>query len=311
MGSRSCAAASCWWADATFAMPLLAVPNFSEGRDPDLIAALRSALDRERLVLDRHSDPEHNRTVFTLAGELHGLAPTLERGAEVAIERIDLRHHRGLHPCIGALDVCPLVWLTQEGRGEAERGALSVAERIGALGVPVFLYGGLATTDERRERAYFRDGGPKELARRMMSATLRQDFGPDAPHPTAGACLVTARAPLAAFNVELEAPDAAVAQRVAAGLREAGGGLPGVRAIGLPLESGRCQVSTNVHDPISVPLGEVVGRIRELAAHHGAAPVAAEIVGLVPEAALDGFPPELPILGFDPARHVIERRVVA
>jgi glutamate formiminotransferase / 5-formyltetrahydrofolate cyclo-ligase len=292
-------------------MPLLAVPNFSDGRDPDVIAALRTALDRERLVLDRHSDPEHNRTVFTLAGELRGLASALELGAEIAVERIDMRHHRGLHPCIGALDVCPLVWLTQEGRAEAERGALSVAERIGALGVPVFLYGDLATSEERRERAFFRAGGPKGMGRRMISGSLRQDFGPEAPHPTAGACLVTARPPLAAFNVELDAADAAVAQRVASALREAGGGLPGVRAIGLPLESGRCQVSTNVHDPISVPLGEVVSRIRELAAPHGAAPVAAEIVGLVPEAALDGFPAELPIRGFEPSRNLIERRVVA
>jgi glutamate formiminotransferase len=290
-------------------MPLLAVPNFSNGRDPDLIAALRTALDRERLVLDRHSDPEHNRTVYTLAGELRRLEPALERGASIAIERIDLRHHRGLHPCIGALDVCPLVWLSQEGRAEAERGALSVGERIGNLGVPVFLYGALATSEERRERAYFRHGGPMELARRMMIGELRQDFGPDATHPTAGACLVTARPPLAAFNVELDAADPAVAQRVAAALREAGGGLPGLRAIGLPLESGRCQVSTNVHDPISVPLSEVVSAIRELAAHDDAVPVAAEIVGLVPEAALDGFPPELPIVGFDPSRHVIERRV--
>jgi glutamate formiminotransferase/glutamate formiminotransferase/formiminotetrahydrofolate cyclodeaminase len=247
--------------------------------------------------------------VYTLAGELRRLEPALERGASIAIERIDLRHHRGLHPCIGALDVCPLVWLSQEGRAEAERGALSVGERIGNLGVPVFLYGALATSEERRERAYFRHGGPMELARRMMIGELRQDFGPDATHPTAGACLVTARPPLAAFNVELDAADPAVAQRVAAALREAGGGLPGLRAIGLPLESGRCQVSTNVHDPISVPLGEVVSAIRELAAHDGAVPVAAEIVGLVPEAALDGFPPELPIVGFDPSRHVIERRV--
>jgi glutamate formiminotransferase / 5-formyltetrahydrofolate cyclo-ligase len=292
-------------------MPLLAVPNFSEGRDPDAIAALRSALDRERLVLDRHSDPEHNRTVFTLAGELRSLIPALELGARVAIERIDMRHHRGLHPCIGALDVCPLVWLSQEGRTEAEHGALSVAERIGALGVPVFLYAGLATVDERRERAYFRDGGLRELTRRLMAESVRPDFGPDAPHATAGACLVTARPPLAAFNVELDTADAAVAQRVASGLREGGGGLPGVRAIGLPLESGRCQVSTNVHDPLSVPLGEVVDRVRELAARHGATPVGAEIVGLVPEAALDGFPPELPLPDFDPERHIIERRLVA
>jgi glutamate formiminotransferase/glutamate formiminotransferase/formiminotetrahydrofolate cyclodeaminase len=292
-------------------MPLLTVPNFSEGRDPDVIAALRTAIDRQRAVLDRHSDPEHNRTVFTLAGEPRALEAALEAGAEVALERIDMRHHHGLHPCIGAIDVCPLVWLSREGRADAERIALAVGERIAALGIPVFLYGELASSEERRERAFFRDGGLKALGRRMLSGQLSADRGPDVPHPTAGACLVTARPPLAAFNVELDSSNAVVAQRVAAELRQAGGGLPGVRAIGLPLESGRTQVSTNVHDPITVPLREVVEEVRRLAARHGAAPVAAEVVGLVPHAALEGFPEDLPLLSFDPSRHVIERRVVA
>ena len=127
----------------------------------------------------------------------------------------------------------------------------------------------------------------------MASGELAPDLGPAAPHPTAGATLVTARPPLAAFNIELDTPDAAVAQRVAAALREAGGGLAGVRAIGLPLEGGRSQVSTNVHDPIAVPLRMVVARVAELAAEQGARPVEAEIVGLVPAAAMQGFPPEI------------------
>jgi glutamate formiminotransferase/glutamate formiminotransferase/formiminotetrahydrofolate cyclodeaminase len=224
------------------------------------------------------------------------------------VERIDMRHHRGLHPCIGALDVCPLVWLDAEGAEEARTRARAVGERIAALGVPVFLYGELAGSEDRRERAFFREGGVSALRTRMMIGELQPDFGPAEPHPTAGATLVTARAPLAAFNVELDTPDAAVAQRVAAALREAGGGLPGVRAIGLPLEGERSQVSTNVHDPIAVPLRQVVARIAELAAEQGARPVAAEVVGLVPSAAMQGFPATLPIRGFDPGRHLIESR---
>jgi len=285
---------------------LLAVPNFSEGRDTAVIAAIRAALDADRGLLDRHSDREHNRSVYTVAGEDRALVERLAAGANVAVKMIDMRHHRGLHPCIGALDVCPLVWLEAEGEEPARVRAREVSERIAALGVPVFLYGGLASSEERRERAFFREGGFPRLRMRMMIGELAPDFGPEEPHPTAGATLVTARPPLAAFNVELDTADAAVAQQVASALREAGGGLPGVRAIGLPLEGGRSQVSTNVHDPIAVPLRQVVARITELAAEHGAAPVEAEVVGLVPAAALMGFPEQLPIRGFDPERHLIE-----
>jgi glutamate formiminotransferase len=287
---------------------LLAVPNFSEGRDTAVIAAIRAALDADRGLLDRHSDPEHNRSVYTVAGESRGLVELLAGSAEVAVQRIDMRHHRGLHPCVGALDVCPLVWLDADGEEPARACAREVAERIAALLVPVFLYGELASSEQRRERAYFRDGGLPVLRKRMMVGELAPDLGPAAPHPTAGATLVTARPPLAAFNIELDTADAAVAQRVAAGLRESGGGPAGVRAIGLPLEGGRSQVSTNVHDPIAVPLRQVVARVTELAAEQGARPVVAEIVGLVPQAALQGFAPSLPIRGFDPDRHVIERR---
>jgi glutamate formiminotransferase/glutamate formiminotransferase/formiminotetrahydrofolate cyclodeaminase len=260
-------------------------------------------------VLDRHSDRDHHRTVFTLAGERRPLGEALVAAAEEALAQIDMTHHRGLHPCVGALDVCPLVWVRREDQETARRGALAVAEAIGALGIPVFLYGELATSEERRERAFFRDAGLAELGQRMADADLAADHGPAVPHPTAGVTLVTARPPLAAFNVELDTPDALVAQRVAAGLREAGGGLAGVRAIGLALESGRAQVSTNVHDPIAVPLAAVVDRVRELAAREGARAVEAELVGLIPERALYGYPTDLPMRGFDPDLHVIERRL--
>jgi glutamate formiminotransferase/glutamate formiminotransferase/formiminotetrahydrofolate cyclodeaminase len=143
----------------------------------------------------------------------------------------------------------------------------------------------------------------------MDSGELRPDRGPAEPHPSAGATLLTARPPLAAFNVELEGGDIDAARAIAASLRESGGGLPGVRAIGLGLSSGRAQVSTNVHDPARTPLGEVVERIRDLAAPLGARPVEAELVGLAPAAALAAYPPDVPIRGFDPDLHTIERRL--
>ncbi|HET7455446.1 MAG TPA: hypothetical protein VFJ76_08000 [Solirubrobacterales bacterium] len=290
---------------------LLAVPNVSEGADEGRLDRLQSAFARGVRLLDRHTDADHGRSVFTVAGAPGSLTEALASGAEEAIETIDMRGYRGAHPAIGALDVCPLVWFDPADREAARTAAAAVAEQIGGLGVPVFLYGELAREPGRAERAYFRNGGLAELWLRMESGELRPDFGPELPHPTAGATLVTARPPLAAFNVELDSGDVEIARSVAAGLREAGGGLAGVRAIGLLLSSGRAQVSTNVHDPLAVPLGEVVERVRELAAPLGARPVEAELVGLIPRAALRDYPADVPMRAFDPRQHVIEARLAA
>jgi glutamate formiminotransferase / 5-formyltetrahydrofolate cyclo-ligase len=290
---------------------LLAVPNVSEGRDPARLATLERAFGRGVSLLDRHSDGDHDRTVFTLAGRPGPLTEALAAGAQEGLETIDMSSYRGAHPAIGALDVCPLVWLDPADRDAARTEAVAVAAQIGGLGVPTFLYGELAREPGRAERAYFRNGGLAELWLRMESGELRPDFGPDLPHPRGGATLVTARPPLAAFNVELDSGDLELARAVAAGLRESGGGLPGVRALGLALSSGRTQVSTNVHDPLAVPLGAVVERVRELAAPLGARPLEGELVGLTPAAALAGYPEDVPMRGFDPERHVIERRLAA
>jgi glutamate formiminotransferase / 5-formyltetrahydrofolate cyclo-ligase len=289
--------------------PLLAVPNVSEGSDPERLARLESAFTRGARLLDRHTDADHGRTVFTLAGAGETLTESLVAGAEEALETIEMDRYRGSHPAIGALDVCPLVWFDPVDREAARVEAVAVATQIGGLGVPVFLYGELARSPGRAERSYFRSGGLAELWLRMESGELRPDFGPNLPHRRAGATLVTARPPLAAFNVELDTGDLEIARAVAAGLREAGGGPPGVRAIGLLLSSGRAQVSTNVHDPLAVPLGRVVERVRELAAPLGARPLEAELVGLIPQGALAEYPSDVPIRGFDPHRHVIEARL--
>ncbi len=289
--------------------PLLAAPNVCAGPDSARLASLAKAFGRGVSLLDRHSDADHDRTVFTLAGGPGPLTEALVAGAEEALETIDMNGYRGAHPAIGALDVCPLVWLDPAQREAARTEAIAVAGQIAGLGIPVFLYGELAREPGRAERAYFRNGGLAELWLRMESGELRPDFGPSLPHRSAGATLITARPPLAAFNVELDSGDLELARAVAAGLRESGDGLPGVRAIGLLLSSGRSQISTNVHDPLAVPLGEVVERVRQLAAALGARPLEAELVGLVPAAALAGYPADVPMRGFDPERHVIERRL--
>jgi glutamate formiminotransferase / 5-formyltetrahydrofolate cyclo-ligase len=288
---------------------LLAVPNVSEGRDAGRIEGLERAFSVGVDLLDRHSDPDHNRTVFTLAGQASALTVALARGAAEAIDSIDMNEHDGVHPAIGALDVCPVVWIDPDDRMAAREAAVEVAAVIGDLGVPAFFYGDLASGPEQVERAYFRNGGLSELWLRMEAGQLSPDRGPGLPHRTAGATLITARSPLGAFNVELDSEDLDLARAVAAGLRESGGGLQGVRAMGLALAGGRVQVSTNIHDPVAVPLGRVVDRVRELAAPLGARPVAAELIGLVPTAATVGYPDDVPIRDFDPRLQTIEQRL--
>ena len=278
---------------------LLTVPNVSEGHDRAKIERLAGAFGSLRL-LDVHSDPDHGRSVLTFAGEQAEIAEGLLAGAREAIAAIDLRAHSGFHPHVGAIDVAPVVHLDAEARGAAIAAALTAAALIGdELALPVFLYGALA---DGRERADVRAGGLEGLAVRMLSGELLPDYGPPEPHPTAGAVLVTARPPLVAFNVDLDSDDVELARAIAADLREAGGGPAGVRAIGLYLaDRGRAQVSFNVHDPGSVPLVELVARVRERA------PVAeAELVGLAPRVAFEGFPDDVPLRGIDAERHLIE-----
>ena len=281
---------------------LVAVPNLSEGRDLHKLERLQAAVAPAHL-LDVHTDPDHNRSVFTLAGRQGALAAGLSALALAAVEEIDLRQHEGVHPHIGALDVMPVVWIDVERRGAACAEALTAAAFVGAdAGVPVFLYGDLATQPEHAERAWVRRGGPVELARRMQVGELVPDYGPRRAHPSAGATLATARPPLIAFNVDLDSDDVELAKAIAAELRESGGGPRGVRALGLYLnERGRAQVSTNVHDHRAVALAEIVERVR------AKAPVAeAELIGLAPRAAFDGFPEDVPLRNFSPERHILE-----
>jgi len=287
---------------------LEAVPNFSEGRDQDVVAALRDALSAPARLLDVHVDADHHRSVFTLVGEGDELVETLLAGIACAAERIDLRRHEGAHPRIGAADVVPVVPIKPDDLEQAQARARELARRVGEeLGLPVFLYGALAPG---RGPAFFRRGGPAELQRRIDAGELTPDFGPGRLDERAGGVIVGARRPLIAFNVNLRG-ELEAAKAVAAVVRETGGGFPGVRALGLDLpRAGVVQVSMNVEDWEAAALHEIVARIVEEAAARGAEVVGSELVGLMPAgAAAAAAGAMLRIDGFDES-HVLELRLL-
>jgi glutamate formiminotransferase len=254
---------------------LLAVPNVSEGRDPEAIAAIAAAFGPG--LIHHSSDPDHHRSVFTLRGEPGELAEQVIAGARVAIARIDVTRHAGAHPRVGAVDVAPIVYLDPEQRGAAIAEALILADRLGHdLEVPVYLYGDLAGG---RTRAELRRPGALEQ--------IPPDAGPPRLHPTAGATLVAARPPLAAFNVEIDAP-LETARAIAAEIRT----LPGVRALGLELPTQRIvQVSTNVEELDRTTPGDVVRAVQRHATVTGA-----ELVAPAPRSAFESFP-DVPLRG--------------
>jgi glutamate formiminotransferase len=257
------------------------VPNFSEGRDGATLDAIRRALAEHVRVLDVHADADHNRSVYTCVGPAAALVDGLAGAIAVAAERIDLGRHEGVHPRVGAADVVPFVRF-RAGDPEPEHAARLLGEQVGAMGIPVLGYGDLGGG---RRPAFFRAGGPGTLAGRLESGEVEPLYGPARIHPTAGAVLLGVRPPLVAFNVELDTDDVEVARAVAAGVRARDGGLPGVQALGLRLaRSGRAQVSMNLIDVAATPLHRVVAEVERLAAEHGVAVAAGELVGLMPAA---------------------------
>jgi glutamate formiminotransferase len=288
---------------------LESVPNFSEGRDADVVEALRVALSTPARLLDVHVDADHHRSVFTLVGEPDELVETLLGGIACARERIDLRGHEGAHPRIGAADVVPIVPIRSDDLERARETALTLARRIGEeLELPVFLYGELAPG---RGPAFFRRGGPEELQRRIDAGELAADFGPARLDERAGGVIVGARRPLIAFNVNLRG-SVEVARAIASVVRETGGGFPGVRALGLELpRAGVVQVSMNVEDWEAAALHEIVEKIDAEAAGRGAEVVGSELVGLMPAgAAAAAAGAMLRIDGFDES-HVLELRLLS
>jgi glutamate formiminotransferase len=295
-------------------MPLLeVVPNVSEGREAQAIAAIAGALGSEPGVrlLDLSSDPDHHRSVLTAAGEPGPLERGLLKMTRTAVDRIDLRRHTGVHPRLGAVDVVPFVPLGAATMADAVGAADRLGRAIGDdLGIPVFLYGEAASAADRRLPASLRRLGLPGVAAALTNGALRPDYGPTRAHPTAGVTLVGARTFLIAFNVWLASADVRVARDIARAIRESGGGLPGVQALGFYLESrGRAQVSINLLRPGKTPLESVVERVRAEAAARGIEVERGELVGLLPEAVASRTTAKallLPELGPD---QILERKL--
>jgi glutamate formiminotransferase len=298
------------------------VPNVSEGRRTEVvdeIVAAFAAADPGVLVLDRSSDPDHHRTVITLMGPGPALVEAAVAGARACVRLIDLNHHRGVHPRLGALDVLPFVPFGAEtrlrGGDDPDLDCAGLAERAGRriaaeAGVPVYLYGAAARHPGWAALPAIRGRGFE--ARRAAAPgppgdPPAPDFGGPGPHPTAGATAVGAREVLVAYNVELAGADLELARRIASAVRERDGGLPAVRAMGvalpsrggLPVDRGLVQVSMNLLDYRVTPPAVAFAAVAGLAERAGARVEASEIVGLVPAAALDGTDPaDLRLRGF-------------
>ena len=276
--------------------PLECVPNVSEGRRPQVVARLAAAAASPAGVrlLDVSSDPDHNRSVLTLAGEPDGLHQGLLALYEAALADIDLTRHQGVHPRIGAVDVVPFVPLGSTPMAAAVAAAGRLAPEVARrFGLPVYLYERAARRPERTAlsniRGNNRRGGFEGLAEKLADPAWAPDFGPSRVHPTAGATVIGARFFLIAFNAVLATADVAAARAIARRVRESGGGLPAVRAMGVHLASrGLAQVSMNLVDYRWTPVARALERVEEEAAALGTRVVETEIVGLVPEAAVRG-----------------------
>jgi len=290
------------------------VPNFSEGRRQDLIAAIAAAVSGSGPVriLDLSSDPDHNRSVLTMAGEPQAVLEGLEALVAACVERIDLRKHRGGHPRMGAVDVIPLVPIRGISMAECSELARGLGERLAARhALPVYLYEAAATAEHRRDLAAIRRGEFEGLAAKMGEAAWRPDFGPDRPHPTAGCVAIGAREFLIAFNVNLATGDIEVARSIARAVRHSSGGLRFVKAMGVNLEDrGAVQVSMNLTNYRMTPIHRAFEMVRSEARRYGVAVTGSEIVGLVPEEALvQAAGHYLGLVSFDAGRCVLERRL--
>jgi glutamate formiminotransferase len=282
--------------------PLECVPNVSEGRRPEVVARLAAAASSAPGVrlLDLSSDPDHNRSVLTLAGDAEGLHAALLSLYEAALAEIDLTRHQGVHPRVGAVDVTPFVPLGDTPMEAAAAAAGRLGEEVARrFGLPVYLYERAARRPERTALAEIRRGGFEGFAEKIADPAWAPDFGRPQVHPTAGVTIIGARFFLIAFNAVLETADVAVARAIARRVRESGGGLPAVRAMGVYLASrGRAQVSMNLVDYRRTPVPRALERVKEEAAALGTRVLESEVIGLLPrEAALEVTPEALLLPG--------------
>ncbi|MGI8588604.1 MAG: glutamate formimidoyltransferase [Chloroflexia bacterium] len=266
------------------------VPNFSEGRRPEVIRSIVSALDDLPGVrlLDVESNPDHNRSVVTFVGEPQAVADAAFRLTEAAVAKLNMEKHVGEHPRIGAMDVVPFVPISGATMGDCVALAQQLGRRIGEeLGVPVYLYANAAATPTRRRLPDVRQGQYAGLKTTISTPERKPDFGPARMHPTAGATAVGARPPLIAFNVNLATQNLSIAREIAKGVRESSGGLVNVQAMGVDLAAqGIVQVSMNLLDYTRTPIHRAFEMVRVEAERHGVLISGSEIVGLVPIDAL-------------------------
>jgi glutamate formiminotransferase len=272
-------------------MPIIeSIPNVSEGRRADVIATLAEAVRRTpgARLLDHSADASHNRSVFTLAGDAAGVEAAILALVEVAAGAIDLRQHQGAHPRLGAVDVVPFVPIEDVTMADC----VALAKRVGAaiasrFGIPVYLYEEASALAHRKNLEDIRRGEFEGLPAKIASDGWTPDYGPSAPHPSAGATVVGARMPLIAYNINLATDRVEVAKKIAAAVRHSSGGLRFVKAMGLLLDDRRiAQVSMNLTNYEKTPVFRVFEMVKREAERYGVSVLESEIVGLVPAAAL-------------------------
>jgi glutamate formiminotransferase / 5-formyltetrahydrofolate cyclo-ligase len=287
-----------------------AVPNFSEGKDPTKISRITEAVRAISgvRILGLHSDPDHNRSVLTIAGGEDAVLAGAIALAKACGAELDLASQSGEHPRMGVLDVLPFVPLEGATMDDAVRLAHRAGESLGALGFPVFFYGSAATIPHRQSLPNIRRGGYEGVASRLEDPLWKPDYGPKTLDPHRGAVAVGARPVLVAFNAYLDTNDVEVARAIARRVRESGGGLPAVRALGFDV-GGKAQVSMNLTDLEQTPIPVALEAVRSAAADLGTSVESTELVGLAPlEAVLQTARYYLGLRELD-AQHVLELRL--
>jgi len=286
------------------------IPNFSEGKNQAIVNELAEAIRSASSVklLDYSADVSHNRSVFTFAGSPEGVLDAAFRCAKIAVEKIDLNKHSGAHPRMGAVDVIPFVPLRDMNTPECVEMSKKLGQKLwDELRLPVFLYEDSATSPGRRNLAVLRKGQFEGMAEKIRQSEFAPDYG-DRLHPTAGITACGARAPLIAFNVNLNTPNVKIANAIARIIRESSGGLKSVKAIGIMLsERNIAQVSINMTNYQQTPLYRVLELVKSEAARYGVSILGTEIVGLVPMKALaDCAEYYLMLENFDSEKKVLE-----
>lgn len=280
------------------------VPNFSEGRNAEVVESIADAIRKggKVLFLGSEMDADHNRSVLTFVGQPEDVADAAFRACEMALKLIDMNRHRGEHPRIGATDVIPLIPVSGVGMNECIEVSVRLAERISReLAIPTYLYERSARRPERRNLSEIRKGEYEGLRGTIGTEERRPDFGEPVMHPTAGATVVGARPMLVAYNVYLNTKDVSVAKRIAGKIRERDGGMPGVKALGFYIEKRMMsQVSMNLTDLEKTAPLAAFDMVRTLAEQEGVTVAGSEIVGMVPVSSIsEAAEQRLKLMDFD------------